>query len=35
LILNGPETFFIALVWAEPPTLKTDGPGFTAGLTPE
>ena len=29
-----PETFFIALVWAEDPTLETDRPTFIAGLIP-
>ena len=30
-----PATFFMALIWALPPTRDTEMPGLTAGMTPE
>ena len=30
-----PATFFMALIWALPPTRDTEIPAFTAGLWPE
>ena len=30
-----PATFFIALIWADPPTRLTEMPTFIAGRTPE
>ena len=30
-----PDAFFIALVWAAPPTRETERPTLTAGLIPE
>jgi len=32
---SGPATFFMALIWALPPTRDTEMPTFTAGRTPE
>ncbi len=33
--LQVPATFFMALIWALPPTRDTEIPGLTAGMTPE